>query len=250
MGQRFRIDPSKYSIVLTSCGRFDLLEDTIRSFAAQFDFDVLTVAEDSGDHAGAAAVAQKFPFVEMLVNDPKLGQMRSIDRLYERVKTPYVVHLEDDWRFERSCDLDKAARVLDANKDLTGIVIAYREPAPKFKPFIETRTIEGATYRFFAPDAHPQWFSYSFNPSVVATATWKSFGPFAKYKTEAELSVIAKNMGMRYAVITPAIGIHTGDERHVPDPFQPKRAKTFTARLMRSIRKRSTALSTWLTARK
>jgi hypothetical protein len=249
MSERFRIDPQKYTVVLTSCGRFDLLEDTIASFARHFDFDALTVAEDSGDHAGAEAFRSKFDFVEVLVNDPKLGQMRSIDRLYERIATPYIIHLEDDWRFNATCDLDKIVRVLDANRDLTGVIIANREYAAKYEPFAEKKSFEGIGYKFFELDAHPEWFSYSFNPSVVARRTWIEMGPFSKYKTEAELSKTAKTNGMRYAMVSPALAIHTGDERHVPDPFQPRRAKTFSARLMRSIRKRMRRVSNWLSVR-
>jgi hypothetical protein len=238
MSGKYPIDPAKFTIVLTSCGRFDLLEDTIASFASHFDVQKIIVAEDSGDQIGAAELASKFSFVDMRVNDPKCGQMGSIDGVYQEITTPYIVHLEDDWRFERSCDLEAITTALEKHPDLSGICIANREYAPKYEPFAKSRAMEGMNFKVFDLDAHPEWFSYSFNPSVARTGLWKKFGPFAKYKTEAELSRTLKRLGMRVALLSPGIAEHTGDERHVPDPYQPVRAKTFSAKLARSIRKR------------
>lgn len=238
MSERFVIDGEKFTVVLTSCGRFDLLEDTVRSFLEYFDAEKVIVVEDSGDQAGAASFQTKFPVVEMRVNEPRKGQLASIDSVYAGVTTPYIVHLEDDWRFKASCDLEAITDTLDAHSDLSGIIIANREYAPKYEPFAKPKMSQGLQFKVFEQDAHPEWFSYSFNPSIARTALWKKFGPFAKYKTEAEISRTLKQLGMRIALLSPGIADHTGDERHVPDPYQPVRAKTFSAKFARSIRKR------------
>ena len=93
MTPRYRIDPGKLTVVLTSCGRFDLLAETITSFLDHFDVDRIVVADDAGDADAAANFAAKVAKVDMRVNDPRRGQMRSIDGLYAAVQTPYVVHL-------------------------------------------------------------------------------------------------------------------------------------------------------------
>lgn len=125
MSARYKIDGAKLTIVLTSCGRFDLLEETVASFLKHFDTDRIVIADDAGDAGAAARFGSKFPQAEMHVNAPKLGQMRSIDALYASVQTPYVAHLEDDWKFSGGVDLDKVVRFLEARPDVS---VVHRLP--------------------------------------------------------------------------------------------------------------------------
>lgn len=235
---RYRIDPQLFTVVVTSCGRYDLLEQTIASFIRHFDADSIIVAEDSADHAGARAFAARHAIVDLRINDPKLGQLRSIDRLYETVRTPFVIHLEDDWGFERSIDLEKIVAMLSANPDVTVALLAHREYAPQFERGARMMSAEGFDYKYFTPETHPMWFSYSFNPSIARLSIWKEIGPFSKFETEEKLSLSLKNEGKRIALLWPPIGHHIGDRRHVPDPFQPLRPRGVIAKWINSARKR------------
>ena len=237
MAARYRIDPGKLTVVLTSCGRFDLLEETVASFLLHFDTDRILIADDAGDDAAAASFGAKVPQAEVRVNAPKLGQMRSIDALYASVQTPYVVHLEDDWKFIGGVDLDKVVRFLEARPDISVVCIGYRFDE-RFAGSARKTTIDGIDYWVWDLDAHPKWFSYSFNPSVGRIALWREIGPYARFATEEGLSQFVKGDGMRVAMVIPSLARHIGDERHAEDPFQPKRAKTPIARLKRSIAKR------------
>jgi hypothetical protein len=165
MSARFKIDSAKLTVVLTSCGRFDLLEETVASFLKHFDTDRIVIADDAGDPGAAARFGSKFSQAEMRVNAPKLGQMRSIDALYASVQTPYVAHLEDDWKFSGGVDLDKVVRFLEARPDVSVVCIGYRLDE-RFKQCARKTTQVGIDYWVWDLDAHPKWFSYSFNPSV------------------------------------------------------------------------------------
>jgi hypothetical protein len=237
MAPRYKIDPTKLSVVLTSCGRFDLLEETVASFLRHFDTDSVLIAEDAGDTAVAAAFAAKVPQVEIRVNNPRLGQMRSIDALYASVQTPYVLHLEDDWKFTGGVDLDKVVRFLEARSDISVVCIGYRFDR-RFRHSAHKTAQDGIDYWVWDLDAHPKWFSYSFNPSVGRLALWRDLGPYARFATEEGLSQFTKAKGMRIAMVVPSLAEHIGEKRHADDPFQPKRAKTPLARLQRSIAKR------------
>jgi len=237
MPARYKIDPGKMTVVLTSCGRFDLLEETVASFLKHFDAQRIIVADDAGDAEGAARFAAKVPQVDIRVNAPRRGQMRSIDGLYASVATPYIVHLEDDWSFTGGVDLDKVVRFLEARPDVSVVCIGYRFDA-RFARSARKMTHEGIDYWIWDLDAHPKWFSYSFNPSVGRFALWQQIGPYASFKTEEGLSQFAKGRGLRIAMVIPSLAEHIGDKRHADDPFQPKRAKTPIARLKRSIAKR------------
>ncbi len=96
----------------------------------------------------------------------------------------------------------------------------------------------GVDYLVWDLDAHPKWFSYSFNPSIGRLALWREIGPFARFGTEEGLSQFCKVRGQRIAMVVPGVAEHIGDERHAHDPFQPRRAKTPWARLKRSLAKR------------
>jgi hypothetical protein len=238
MTSKFAIDPAKYTTVLTSCGRFDLLGETVASFLQHFGAAKIIIAEDADRPEEAAAFAKAFPAVEMRVNQPKLGQMRSIDALYATISTPYVVHLEDDWGFTRSIDLDNVVSFLEARPDIAVVCIAHRVYDPRFAKSARKTQHGGIDYLVWDLDAHPKWFSYSFNPSVVRMALWRDIGPFARFVTEEDLSLLCKSKGMRIAMVAPGIADHIGDDRHAHDPFQPPRAKTLLARLKRSFAKR------------
>lgn len=238
MPPKYVIDPARIATVLTSCGRFDLLEQTVASFLEFFDASEIVIAEDSEDVAGAATFAKKFPMAEVRVNEPKLGQLRSIDKAYATLETPYVLHLEDDWGFNRALDLDSVINFLEARPDISVVCIAHRVYNPRYAKAAQEARHGDIDYLVWDLDAHPKWFSYSFNPSIARMDFWRQFGPFERYVTEEDLSLFCKERGMRIAMVTPGIADHIGDDRHAPDPFQPKRAKTLISRLRRSVAKR------------
>ena len=236
---KYTVDPNKFTTVLTSCGRFDLLGETVASFQRYFDVERILIAEDFREQRRRRAIScATFPAADVRVNLPKLGQMRSIDAHYALLSAPYVLHLEDDWGFTRSLDLDRVTDLLEARPDISVVCIAHRVYDPRFEKGARREQHGGIDYLVWDTDAHPKWFSYSFNPSVARLSLWREVGPFAKFVTEENLSLFLKERGMRIAMVVPGIADHIGDDRHAHDPFQPKRAKTFLARMKRSIAKR------------
>jgi hypothetical protein len=152
--------------------------------------------------------------------------------------------LEDDWGFTSSVDLDSVVSFLETRSDISVVCIAHRIYDPRYARSARALRHDGIDYLVWDLDAHPKWFSYSFNPSVARTDLWREIGPFAHFVTEEDLSQFCKSKGMRIAMLDPGIADHIGDDRHAHDPFQPPRAKTPLARLKRSIAKR---LARWQT---
>lgn len=84
-------DQSDITLVVTSCGRFDLLKRTLESFDLFNTADIreVFITEDSGDDAVRLAVPPHWhSHCTFLINRPKLGQLASVDLAYESVKTP------------------------------------------------------------------------------------------------------------------------------------------------------------------
>ena len=112
---------SDVTVVLTSCGRFDLLETTIESFIRfnQHPIKHFIIIEDSGDDAVYGCVPELYrQYFTFLINKSKLGQIKSIDKAYSLVDTPYIFHCEDDWVFYRYGFIEDSKLLLEANKDI------------------------------------------------------------------------------------------------------------------------------------
>jgi hypothetical protein len=103
--------------VLTSCRRYDLLEETLNSFFTMNStpLEKLIVVEDGPGIP--QEVRDKFNGwpIEWISTGRRVGQIAAIDYAYSRVKTPYIFHMEDDWLFYRSGFLVKSLIVLETN---------------------------------------------------------------------------------------------------------------------------------------
>ena len=104
--------------VLTSCGRHDLLQQTLDSF---FRFNTMPLSKliviEDGPELAACAVRDRFSShnIEWISTGRRVGQIAAIDYAYSRVATPYIFHLEDDWQFYRQGFVEKSLAVLEAN---------------------------------------------------------------------------------------------------------------------------------------
>ncbi len=237
-----------YSVALTSCGRFDLLDRTLASLIATLDLppEEIVVIEDSGDPAVHAVAARQAAPIRVILNETRLGQMRSIDRLYGTLATPYVFHCEDDWEFTRPGYIAQSHAILAARADIS--MVNPRDLA-ELNPLIRRSALEtvgGVPCYPLDTRLHPEYFGYSFNPGLRRLADLRALGPVAALGGEEDVSYAFRQRGFRYAVLgTPAVR-HIGWERHVDDPTQAPKARTPLARLRRSVRKRAKRLRRWL----
>ena len=110
----------KVTFVLTSCKRFDLLEQTLRSFLKYntYPIEENIVIEDGPEIEKLTLILNKFSDIKFkaLFNNPQLGQLRSIERAYSHVITEFIFHCEDDWLFYKSGFIEKSLLVLLENK--------------------------------------------------------------------------------------------------------------------------------------
>lgn len=235
-----------YTVVLTSCGRFDLLADTIRSLLTHVDEkpQAFIVVEDTGDEAVRDALtpleAEFGLAFTVLLNRPQLGQMKAIDRAYAEVVTPLIFHCEDDWEFFRSGFIAESRAILAARPEVSMIGL---RPRAELNPLVRRLPAErlgenGPEFFPLDPTLHPEYFSYSFNPGLRRTAEALALMPFADIGREEDVSYAFKKRGFRIANLeTPAVR-HLGDGRHVLDPTSRPKPKTLLQRLRRSAAKR------------
>lgn len=229
-----------YTVVVTSCGRFDLLRETLQSLFKHLDRAParILVIEDSGDEAVRAALEGLGPEIDVIVNRPQLGQMKAVDKAYATVTTPYIFHCEDDWEFFRGGFIADSLEVLKARPDVSMVGLRPRE---ELNVLVREMPVEHAgevEYFTLDPALHPEYFSYSFNCGMRRLADAQAAGSFAALGYEPDISYAFKQRGFRIANLQNPAVRHMGDGRHVEDPTLPKKARTPWAKLKRSIEKR------------
>lgn len=234
---------ARITFVLTSCGRFDLLEETLASLVATNDYPIerYLIVEDSGDDA-VLKMRERFPELdlEIHINRPHLGQMRSIDKAYAMVATPFVFHCEDDWRFTRRGIVAESVAVLEAFPDVVmvwprGDGAGSAEQGPEWLRRTPVSTHAGISYRAIDPAAHHRWGTFTFNPGLRRMADYRLLpGGYTATGGEGATSLAYKRLGFRMVLLEEGGVSHIGKGRSTLE--QPSRNPL--KRLGRSINTR------------
>jgi hypothetical protein len=112
----------QYSLVITSCGRPELLKRTFESFI-QFaeQGPRQTIVIDDGDMPRPDWLPRHNTV--WINNGKQRGQIFSIDKAYEQVTQPYIFHLEDDWQFIESGFLEKSFEILEQDASVHSVMV-------------------------------------------------------------------------------------------------------------------------------
>jgi hypothetical protein len=226
------------TVVLTSCGRLNELARTLSAFHAHYKPGRFILMEDKADQSIFDLCADKYPHIEVVMNKSQLGQMSSIDKAYSMVSSKHIMHLEDDREAAGSNNIADCLAYLDKDESLSGICLNNMVDVPvkyhKYDIHIHGET----TFYWMQINSHPEWFGYTFNPSILRKSIWDEYGPFKPYISEETLSLKMKKLGRSVAYVTPGHFQHIGYDSHVDDPMQKKRKRGFWGRLKRSLEKR------------
>jgi hypothetical protein len=227
------------TFVLTSCGRFDLLERTLESFAATNDYPIrrYIIIEDSEDER-VLRMRDRFPELnlEIVINRPRLGQLASIDKAYAMVNTEYIFHCEDDWLFTKPGVITRSLVLLQAFPD---VVMVWPRGSGSHGPdwIMRLPMIEekGVRYRPIDPKAHHRWGNFTFNPGLRRLSDYHRLPSYAEVGGEGAVSVAYKRLGLRMVLLEDGGVDHIGSGRSTLEA--PTRNPI--ARLRQSIAKRA-----------
>ncbi len=231
-----------YTVTLTSCGRFNLLEATLATLLPRLGgpLSKILVSEDSGDEA-VFEVTNKFSDhkIEVFLNKPALGQMRSIDNLYSKIDTDWIFHCEDDWEFFSEEFIEKSFVILKAFEDISMVSLRPRQELNPLVRHQPVKWIDSVHYFVADPASHPEYFGYSFNPGLRRLEDYWKVAPFSVLPTgERDVSYCFKRLGYKMAYLEEPACRHIGGSQHVHDPYLPRRPRTVRAKLASSIKKR------------
>jgi hypothetical protein len=215
------IDGDSITFVITSCGRFDLLLGCLESFftcnTARISRYLLV--EDSGDHRVHDIIAKFDIPIEVIVNDPPIGQIGAIDRAYQSVTTPYIFHCEDDWRFFRSGFIEESLLLLKHNPSIT-VVICRRPGQNESDDLIfqhsPLQSLDHVHYRIPDPWLHPIWLGYTFGPGLRRLSDYRLLVSFSRWGHEENASMYFKLRTRMIAALDNPAYETSGMERRLP----------------------------------
>ena len=232
------------TVVVTSCGRQDLLDRTMGSFFAANTYrEVMMLVIEDGRAARNKHLMAKYSHrpVTWLETGKRVGQIRAIDIAYARVKSPFLFHCEDDWEFTSGYFIERSMEVLRscphclqvlirAPNDLNGhpieSVTEYAGAIP-FKRLSPGYLTKGGR---FDPDL--TWHGFSFNPGLRRLADYRAIGSYSavagsrlelSMRVEEAVGVLYHKRGFHCVVLVDnecrGYVRHIGDDRHVSEPL-------------------------------
>lgn len=204
--------------LLTSCGRHDLLKETLDSLNGEGDLDII-IHEDSVDDSastGCSLVAEDY-FIQDFILTRGIGQHQSIEKfLRDNPRETFYLHLEDDWKFNLTYDwLAFSTKLMLTDEKV--IKVLARDGSPH--PCIHDKKLRwqyrnDPKFGILEPWSSADgilWHGFSWNPGVTRMDYLRKFMPFPKW--EQDLAEKIYNAGYRVAELSPPVYTHIGDGR-------------------------------------
>jgi hypothetical protein len=225
---------------LTSCRRLDLFVGTVSSFLnACTDIDLVDrflCVDDNSSPEDRAEMRRLLPFFEFVFKGPSdKGHARSLNLIRDSLRTPWLVHLEDDWHFfARRPYIGPAIEILTAEPGL-GQVLFNRNYAETLEdreiPGGFRRCLAGHGHRYVVHEHYPSgsdklrrfqeshrrpsnawWPHYSLRPAVVRTSVFDQVGQFDEGATHFEHDYAQRYVqaGFASCFLDGVFALHTG----------------------------------------
>jgi hypothetical protein len=167
---------SDVSVILTACTRPDLLEQTLDSFFTMntYPLERFIIIDDGMNIGCNDFVKNKYEFpIELIYNNPKLFQIKSIDVAYSLVETPYIFHMEEDWEFLKPGFIEASKPVLEADENILQVWLRGLDdttlPHPYYPDIYEVNGNQMVLVQYTGT-----WNGFSFNPGLKRLSDWEA----------------------------------------------------------------------------
>lgn len=195
------IDLKNITLVLTSCGRLDLLQKTVESIHPEILVNTKQniLIDDSGNRSIHEQIESNsfFSNWKKLYNEVNIGQPKSVDKAYSFVDTDYIFHCEDDWIFDCHYDfIFESIKVLQSNEKIFQVTFRKDDPHPV------QHTNQG--YGIKIPGWRNEWYGFTYNPSILKFNDINKVLPYSG-KTEQQISKCYYDLGLLTASISGVV---------------------------------------------
>lgn len=216
------------TLVITSAGRFDLLKETLDSF---FEFNTypikkMIITEDSTEGKKLEKLISGYTKngeknknfnlpreIKLIVNETRLGQLKSIDKAYKEIDTEYIFHCEDDWKFFKKGFIEKSLELLEEDEKILIVGMRAKEDYNE-NYFFEKDYVSKSGEKYY--NVKGEIFTY--NPGLRRKKDMDLFGLHEKLENqryEEVLSDFYKERGFKTVFFKEPCVEHIGDKRHV-----------------------------------
>ena len=168
-GNRLYDENSDVTFVCTSCNRWTYLYNTLSSFMKFNSHPVknIIITEDSGNNKMAERIKEYFPFVELIYDGMRKGQLTRIKEAWSKVDTKYVFHIEDDWEFLNPFFIEQSKILLDNNPNLLNVWIRDIDDT-NLHPIEEQLYYSNGIYFWkLQLNYNNHWHGFTWNPTLM-----------------------------------------------------------------------------------
>jgi hypothetical protein len=236
---RLAADVDSVALIITSCGRQDLLETTLRSFIAVNEFplkEIIVVEDGDGSLNDQLKIIFREHDILWLETGMRVGQINAIDFAYSHCTSDYILHCEDDWEFYHGGFIDKSLILLKHHSWLLQVWLRSLLDTNKHPLLRHAFETESVPFRLLAHNhdagAWGEWHGLSWNPGLRRRADYDAIGTFSSldptgikesWRVESEASIFYKDRGLLAAILATNDGEgyvrHVGKNRRVARDF-------------------------------
>lgn len=212
--------------VFTSCGRWNLLEQTITSFTNTNTYPIsrFIIIDNSTEKNATDTILNILKRIgidaTIIVNTTNIGQVASIDKAYTDITTDYIFHCEDDWCFTGSNYIELSLDVLENVPKIVNVNLRYRFDGEKgsnspIEPL--QQTINGTKYHLYELNYLNMWHGFSWNPGLRKLSDYNIIGKsYKKIGQEQDVGLLYMQLGYRGACLEGQYAKHIGGESITP----------------------------------
>lgn len=236
---------------ITTCKRLALFEQTMNSFLnCCLDKHLIShwiCVDDNSSEEDRKVMTEKYPFFDFVMKTPEeKGHAVSMNIILKKCKTPYLLHMEDDWKFfDRKNYITESLSVLSENEKF-GQCLFNKNYAELISDFDSIKggdnhiTPDGIHYSIhsFCPTQELKesfaqkfgdgvlscnyWPYYSLRPSVIKTSVLHQIGQYSTSDGHFEMEYANRyaNSGYTSAFFNTVSCMHIGrltSQRHNKD---------------------------------
>lgn len=176
-------------VLITSCGRNDLLSKTINSLIKNQTEKLFIIINEDGFS--------------------KIGQHASIERYLksDMPNSKYFIGCEDDWEFDNYYDwISESIKIMEADPTIIKVLCRLDFVHP-----VEFKNGYGILEPWTDPWKSNVWHGFSWNPGITRLDLLKQFTPFEK--TEQEVSEAIYKAGYKTVILEKGVCKHIGQDR-------------------------------------
>lgn len=212
--------------VFTSCGRWNLLQQTLTSFCNTNSYQYIKyiIIDNSASKDAEGKIQEIIQKIDIkpqiIINSTNIGQVASIDKAYSYVDTEYIFHSEDDWLFCGTEYIEQSIDILDSIPKIVNVNLRFRFDGEKggdspIEPLQTTKN--GTKYHLYELNYLNMWHGFSWNPGLRKLSDYNIIGRcYKNVGQEQHIGQLYKELGYRAACLESQHAKHIGTNSSTP----------------------------------